>query len=137
MGRRLLAQAGATLGGVCVALHMVTALAPGHGTLPARALLLGMAAACVPCVRGLWWSPTRRVWATTGVMYAVMLAVHLLVLSPWPSALGTHAHHQRELTWAELGMWSGLGLAALQLMLVAVVLVAGLAAAQVPQPAAS
>jgi hypothetical protein len=34
-------------------------------------------------------------------------------------------------------MWSGLGLAALQLMLVAVVLVAGLAAAQVPQPAAS
>jgi hypothetical protein len=137
MGRWLLAQAGATVGAVCVALHMLTALAPGHGPVPARALLLGMAAACIPCVRGLWSSPTRGVWATTGAMYSVMLGVHLLVLSPWPTTLGMHAHRHTGLTWTELGMWSGLALAAMQLMLVTVALVGGLTVVPVRQPSAS
>ena len=52
--RPLLAEAAAAVGALCLALHVVTAVAPGHGDLLARGVLLAMATGCLPCIRGLW-----------------------------------------------------------------------------------
>jgi hypothetical protein len=123
--RPLLAEAGAAVGTLCVALHVATSLAPDHAGLVARGVLLVMAAGCLPCIRGLWLAPAPRVWAMTGVMYAAMLIAHLVLLSPWAVTAGMH-HAAGGLTWTDLGMWSGLALAAVQLTLVCVVLAAGL-----------
>ena len=57
--RSLLAEAGAAVGAACVSLHVVASLAPGHGGLLARGVLLAMAAGCLPCIRGLWLDPHR------------------------------------------------------------------------------
>ncbi|MFL6097029.1 MAG: hypothetical protein ACJ71Y_16380 [Blastococcus sp.] len=122
IARPLLAEAGAAVGAVCVALHMATSLAPGHGDLVARGVLLAMAAGCLPCVRGLWLGPTPRVWAMTGAMYAVMVLAHLVLLSPSAAASGLH-HGASGPTWTDVGMWGGLALAVVQLALVAVVLI--------------
>jgi hypothetical protein len=120
--RPLLAEVGAAVGAVCVALHVATSLAPGHGGLMARGVLLAMAAGCLPCIRGLWLTPTPRVWAATGAMYAAMLIAHLVLLSPG-TADGRH-HGGSGPTWTDVGMWGGLALAVVQLALVSVVLVA-------------
>jgi hypothetical protein len=135
IARPLLAEAGAAVGVLCVALHVVTAVTPGHGDLPARAVLLIMAAGCLPCIRRLWLAPSPRVWAMTGGMYAAMLAAHLVLLSPWADAAGMH-HAAGGPTWTDVGMWGGLALAVVQLVLVAVVLVArlGTIAASGPVP---
>jgi hypothetical protein len=134
IARPLLAEAGAAVGALCVALHVVTALAPGHGDLLARGVLLVMALGCLPCIRGLWLAPTPRVWAMTGGMYAAMLVAHLVLLSPWAAAAGVHRHTGGP-TWADLGMWGGLALAVLQLVLVSVVLVARLGTVTASGPA--
>lgn len=134
IARPPLAEAGAAVGALCVALHVVTAVAPGHGGLLARGVLLAMAAGCLPCIRGLWLAPTSRVWAMTGVMYAAMLIAHLVLLSPWAAAAGLH-HGASGLTWTDLGMWGGLALAAVQLVLVSVVLMARLSTVAAPGPA--
>jgi hypothetical protein len=134
--RPLLAEAGAAIGAVCVGLHVATALAPGHGSLGTRGLLLTMGAACLPCVRGLWLAPTRRVWAMTGAMYAAMLGAHLVVLTPWQAVPGGHVHPTGA-SWTEVGMWGGLALAAVEVLL-AVVVLAGRAGARAdgePAPA--
>jgi hypothetical protein len=130
-GGRSAAGAGAVVGAACVALHAVTALAAGGEAAWERGLLLVMAAACVPCILRLRQSPTRRVWATTGGMYAAMLAVHLCLVAPWSTGhmaghmAGQMAGHMTgPLTWADLGMWGGLGLAAVQVALAAGVLLA-------------
>lgn len=123
IGQPLLAEAGAAVGTVCVALHVATSLAPGHGGLAARGVLLVMAAGCLPCIRGLWLAPSPRVWAMTGVMYAAMLVAHLVLLAPWAVAAGMH-HVAGGPTWTDVGMWGGLALAAVQLTLVSVVLIA-------------
>ena len=138
IARPLLAEAGAAVGALCVALHVVTALAPGHGDLVPRVVLLAMAAGCLPCIRGLWLAPTPRVWAMTGAMYAAMLVAHLVLLSPWAAAAGMHHGASGATsgpTWTDLGMWGGLALAVLQLVLVAVVLVARLGTVPAPGPA--
>jgi hypothetical protein len=124
IARPLLGEAGAAVGALCVALHVVTAAAPGHGDLLARGALLAMATGCLACIRGLWLVPTARVWAMTGVMYAAMLVAHLVLVSPWAAA-GLH-HGASGPTWTDLGMWGGLALAVVQLVLVTVVLVARL-----------
>jgi hypothetical protein len=126
IARPLLAEAGAAVGAACVALHVVTAVAPGHGGLPARGLLLLMAAGCLPCIRGLWLAPAPRVWAMTGGMYASMLVAHLVLLAPWATSAGLHRHGASGPTWTDLGMWGGLVLAVVQLVLVTVVLLARL-----------
>jgi hypothetical protein len=133
--RPLLAEAGAAVGAACVALHVATALAPGHGNLVARVVLLAMAVGCLPCIRGLWLAPTSRAWAMAGVMYAAMLVSHLVLLSPWTAAAGLR-HGGTGPTWTDVGMWGGLGLAVGQLALVSVVLVArpGTVAASGPGP---
>lgn len=124
VGAQVLGEAAAALGAGCIALHLVAAASPGHGGRPVAVLLVAMAAACVPCVRGLWRRPTVRTWAMTGGMYAAMLAAHLLVLTgPQGGAAAARAHvHTGALTWSELAMWSGLGLAGVQVALAAAVL---------------
>jgi hypothetical protein len=131
--RPLLAEAGAAVGALCLSLHVVTAVAPGHGDLLARGVLLAMAIGCLPCIRGLWLVPAPRVWAMTGVMYAAMLAAHLVLVSPWAAA-GLH-HGAGGPTWTDVGMWGGLALAVLQLVLVTVVLVARLGTVAAVGPA--
>jgi len=128
IARPLLAEAGAAVGAGCVALHVATSLAPGHGGLLARGVLLAMAAGCLPCVRGLWLGPTPRVWAMTGAMYGVMLLAHLVLLSPSAATAGLH-HRASGPTWTDVGMWGGLALAVVQLALVAVVLIVSATAA--------
>jgi hypothetical protein len=131
LGRWMLAQAAASVGVCCVALHVVTALAPGHGDAWVRALLVLMATGCLPCVRGLWRSPTRRVWASTGVMYTAMLGGHLLVAAPWSPETSPHHHLAAGTSWMDVGMWGGVVLAVVQLLLVATALAGRLA---VPGP---
>jgi hypothetical protein len=127
-GGRLAAEAGAVVGAACVALHVVTGVAAAEEAAWERGLLLLMAAACVPCVLRLRRSPTRGVWATTGAMYAAMLTVHLSLVAPWSAGLeaGHMAGHMTgPLTWSDLGMWGGMGLAAVQVALAAGALLAG------------
>jgi hypothetical protein len=131
-GGRLAAEAGAVVGAACVALHVVTGAAAAEEAAWERGLLLLMAAACVPCVLRLRRSPTRGVWATTGVMYAAMLVVHLSLVAPWSAGdmtgdtTGDMAGHMTgPLSWADLGMWAGMGLAAVQVALAAGALLAG------------
>jgi hypothetical protein len=124
--RLFLAEAGAAVGALCVALHVVTAVAPGHGDPLTRGVLLLMAAGCLPCVQGLWRAPTTRVWAMTGVMYAGMLTAHLFLLGPWVRPPGEHLH-AGVTGWTEFGTWIGLVLSGVQTLLVAVVLVGRLA----------
>jgi hypothetical protein len=102
-----------------VALHVGSAVVPDQRGWPARVLLAGMAAACVPCVRALSRAPTPRVWTTTGAMYAVMLTAHLLTMTP---GAGGMRHGDAGLTWGQLGMWAFVVLAAAQLLLVAAAL---------------
>jgi hypothetical protein len=52
-------------------------------------------------------------------MYAAMLATHVVWLGVDPAS-AAHSHGSGELTWAELGMWGGLLLAGLQLVLAGV-----------------
>jgi uncharacterized membrane protein YoaK (UPF0700 family) len=114
------AEAATLVGGACVALHVVTALAAAGDAGWVRALLLVMAAACVPCLRRLRRAPDRRAWAATGGMYAAMLAAHLLVVAPWWPGAGMAHPMTGQLTWAGLGMWGGMALAAVQVALAAV-----------------
>jgi hypothetical protein len=69
----------------------------------------------------------------TGVMYAAMLAAHLVLVSPWAAA-GLH-HGASGPTWTDVGMWGGLSLAVVQLVLVTVVLVARLGTVAASGPA--
>ena len=119
------------VGTLCVGLHVATSLAPGHGSLLTRGVLLVMAAGCLPCIRGLWVAPTPRVWAMTGAMYAAMLVAHLVLLSPGAVAAGMH-HGATGPTWTDVGMWGGLALAVGQLALVSVVLVGRLGTVSTP-----
>jgi hypothetical protein len=134
--RALLAEAGAVIGALCVCLHVATAIAPGHGSLGTRGLLVTMGAACLPCVRSLWLASTPRVWAMTGAMYTAMLTAHLVVLAPWHAVPGGHVHPAGP-SWTEVGMWGGLALAGVEVVL-AVVMVAERAGARAggkPAPA--
>ncbi len=139
---RVLGEAAAVLGAGCIALHLVAAASPGHAGRPVAVLLVAMAIACVPCVRGLWRGPTVRTWAMTGGMYAAMLAIHLLLAGPGAAAGADRAHlHPSALTWSELAMWVGLALAGVQIVLATAVLLARFAQARpssrLRRPAAS
>jgi hypothetical protein len=96
-----------------------------------RAVLVVMAAACLPCVRALWRHPVAGVWRSTAVMYGGMLFVHLLLLTAASGGSG-HAGHGAVggrpaggWSWAEAGMWAGVALAALQVALAGTVLATG------------
>jgi hypothetical protein len=127
---RRLGRAAAALGVVCVVLHLATATAGGHGGAVRTAVLLGMAALCLPCVRSLWRRPHERAWRVTALMYGGMLFVHLLLLTAAGAASGHGvsghgvAGHgaSGQPGWAELGMWAGLVLAAVEVGLAGAVL---------------
>jgi hypothetical protein len=127
----ILGRTAAATGALCVAVHLVTAAAGGHGGVVERAVFVGMAAACLPCVRALWRHPALGVWRSTAVMYGGMLFVHLLLLTAAAGGAGHtgHAagagHAAGGWTWAEAGMWGGLALAGLQVTLAGTVLATG------------
>jgi hypothetical protein len=119
------AEAATVVGAACVVLHVATALAPGRDAGWVRGLLLGMAAACVPCLRRLRRTPDRRAWVATGGMYAAMFGTHLAIVSgavASSSAAAGMADMAGALTWAAVGMWAGLALAAVQVVLAGAVL---------------
>jgi Na+/proline symporter len=114
---RLLAEAAVLVGAACLLLHLVTAFDHHRQNVVVTVVVLAMAGACAACLPALWAGPTRRDWTVTGAMYAAMLLTHLCWLGFGP-APAVHAHGS-ELTWSELGMWGGLGLAGVQLCLAA------------------
>ncbi|WP_460682973.1 hypothetical protein [Modestobacter lapidis] len=120
-----LGRAAAATGVLCIAAHVATAAAGGgHGGPVGTALFLAMAVACLPCVRALWRHPTAGVWRFTGLMYGGMLLVHLLLIT---AAQGSaHAGHLAGgPTWTELGVWGGLLLAGVEVVLAGTVLASG------------
>ncbi len=116
----VLAGTAVVVGGLCVVLHLLTAVMPGHGGTLARVVLVVMATGCLPCVRALWRGPSARVWAMTGLMYAGMLLAHLLLLA---APLSTMSADQMQadmgggVGWMQVGMWGGVALAGVQVVL--------------------
>jgi hypothetical protein len=120
----LLPEAAVLVGAACLLLHLVTAFGHHPQDVVRTAVMVGMAVACARCLPALWAGPTRRDWTITGAMYAVMLVAHLAWLGFGPDDAG-HSHGSGELTWGQLGMWGGLGLAGVQLVLATVGLTLG------------
>jgi Na+(H+)/acetate symporter ActP len=114
----LLAEAATVIGTVCLVLHVVTAFGHHPRSVVRTVVMLGMAVACARCLPALWAGPTRRDWTVTGAMYGAMLVAHLAWTALGPESVG-HAHTSVQLSWIELGMWGGLGLAGVQLCLAA------------------
>ncbi|WP_138759790.1 hypothetical protein [Modestobacter altitudinis] len=115
----------AVAGAVCVAVHLVTATSGGHGGAVERVVFVAMAVACLPCVRALWQRPVRGVWQATAVMYGGMAFLHLLLLSAASGGSGHLAGGSPVHAGADVGMWGGLLLAALQVALAGTVLASG------------
>lgn len=128
----VLGRAAAATGTACVVAHAATAAGGGHGGGLRAAVLLVMAGACLPCLRVLWRGPDLRVWRVTGWMYGGMLFVHLLLITAAQGTSGHAAHAGADRTWAEVGMWSGLALAAVQVALAGTALVSAPARSPVP-----
>ena len=76
-------------------------------------VMVGMAAACLPCAWHLWRSPTGPVWRVTAAVDAAMLVLHTQMLA----APQEHAHHGSQVSGL---MWLGLGLVGAQLALAGV-----------------
>ncbi|MGY1841777.1 MULTISPECIES: hypothetical protein [unclassified Modestobacter] len=75
-------------------------------------VMVGMAAACLPCAWRLWRNPTGSVWRFTALVDAAMLVLHAQLLGGSSGhALMHHAAGPGAL------MWLGLGLVGAQLML--------------------
>jgi hypothetical protein len=126
-----LGRTAAATGALCVGVHLATAAAGGHGGAVHKAVLVAMAAACLPCVLALWRRPAVGVWRGTALMYGGMLFVHLVLLSAG-SGSSVHMGHAVDTgsmaaagTWTEAGMWGGVALAALQVALAGTVLATG------------
>lgn len=65
---------------VCVLLHiplvwMHWAEFPGTSLI-----MLGVAAACVPCALHLWRRPTQQAWARAGALAGAILTLHLMMV---------------------------------------------------------
>ncbi|RLY93827.1 hypothetical protein EAE32_00835 [Kocuria tytonicola] len=118
---RLLLVAGL---GASVVVHLGMAADGTHGTVMS-VLMLVMALTCLSCLTGLLRSVSAQSTATTTmVMAALMALVHVLIL-PLMSG-GTHAHHGSP---ARPFAPAGGGLAAMVLVAVLELAVAGLASA--------
>jgi hypothetical protein len=116
----VLAGTAVVVGGLCVVLHLLTAVMPGHGGTLVRVVLVVMAMGCLPCVRALSRGPSDRVWAMTGLMYAGMLLAHLLLLAAAGSTMSAD-QMQADMGdgggWMQVGMWGGVALAGVQVVL--------------------
>jgi hypothetical protein len=115
----LLAEAAVLVGAACLLLHLLTALGHHQQDLLVTVVMLGMAVACAPCLPALWTGPTRRDWTVAGAMYGAMLMAHLCWLGLGPGHV-VHSHGSGAVTWGQLGMWGGLVLAGVQLILAVV-----------------
>jgi hypothetical protein len=124
-GAGTLGKSAAALGALCIAVHVVTAVAGGHGSAVEAVVLVAMAAACLPCVGALWRHPVVGVWRGTGLMYGGMLFVHLLLLTAAGRSSVHAGHRAGGWTWTETGMWGGLLLAGVQVALAGTVLATG------------
>ena len=117
----VLGRGAAAVGTLCVGVHLAAVAAGGHGVVHG-AVLLAMAALCLPCVRTLWRDPGAAAWRAAALVYGGMLVVHLLWLG---ASVGTsqHAGHLASGgTWAGAAMTAGLLLAGVQVALAATVL---------------
>ena len=72
-------------------------------------VMVGMAAACLPCAWHLWRSPTGSVWRVTAGVDAAMLVLHVQLLDA-----GENMHHAAAPSSL---MWLGLALVSGQLVL--------------------
>lgn len=98
---------GQVAAGLAVASAVVHLLLLDAGTLGSL-VMVGMAAACLPCAWQLWHAPTSSVWGMTAAVDAGMLVLHIQMLA--------QPHHQHD-GFACTLMWLGLGLVAGQLAL--------------------
>jgi hypothetical protein len=76
----------AVLAGASAVLHVLLVNPASLASLVSVVLALG----CLPCARQLWRSPTGAAWATTAVLDATMLAVHLTDQAGAHTAHATH-----------------------------------------------
>ena len=102
-----LGRAAAVLALASAAVHLALVDAASLGSL----LMVGMAAACLPCAWHLWRSPTGAVWGMTAALDAAMLVAHAQMLA------GSSAHLHHSGTTAGAAMWLGVALVAAQLLL--------------------
>ena len=91
---------------LCSALvHLLLLDAESMGSV----VMVGMAAACLPCAWHLWRSPTGSVWRVTAGVDAAMLVLHVQLMGS-----GEHMHHAAAPSSL---MWLGLALVSGQLVL--------------------
>lgn len=67
----------AVLGGLSGLLHLLMLT---HGPLGVGLIMTAAAIACLPCAGHLWRHGTSRIWATVGLMNALMVVVHLGII---------------------------------------------------------
>ena len=104
---------GRAAAGLALASALVHVLLLDAGSL-GSVLMVGMAAACLPCAWHLWRSPSASVWRVTALVDATMLVLHLQMLGGSSSHAGMHSAPAP----ASL-MWLGMALVGGQLALAA------------------
>jgi hypothetical protein len=104
---------GRAAAGLALASALVHLLLLDAGSL-GSVLMVGMAAACLPCAWHLWRSPSASVWRATALVDAAMLVLHVQMLGGSTGHAGMH-HGSAP---ASL-MWLGLALVGGQLALAA------------------
>jgi hypothetical protein len=108
-GAPTLGRVAAGLALASAAVHLLLLDAASLGSV----VMVGMAAACLPCAWHLWRSPSASVWRVTALVDVAMLALHLQMLGGSGPDMAGMSHG------ASAGglMWLGLGLVAAQLAL--------------------
>ena len=100
-GALALGRAAAVLALCSALVHLLLLDAGSLGSV----VMVGMAAACLPCAWPLWRSPTGSVWRVTAGVDAAMLVLHVQLLGA-----GEHMHHgaaPSSLMWLGLTLVSG------------------------------
>ena len=104
-GALALGRAAAVLALCSALVHLLLLDAGSMGSV----VMVGMAAACLPCAWHLWRSPTGSVWRVTAGVDAAMLVLHVQLLGS-----GEHMHGAAAPSSL---MWLGLALVSGQLVL--------------------
>jgi hypothetical protein len=103
-GALALGRAAAGLALASAAVHLLLLDAASLGSL----VMVGMAAACLPCAWHLWRAPSAAVWGITAAVDATMLVLHLQMLSGPSSHAGMHsASAPTSLMWLGLALVGG------------------------------
>ena len=102
--RLALGRLAAVLALASAAVHLLLLDAGSLGSV----VMVGMAAACLPCAWHLWRSPTGSVWGLTATVDAAMLVLHAQLLgTPAPMAGMHHSTAPGGLMWLGLGLVGG------------------------------